>query len=54
MANQLVDRVLDLFGEYGIQEENLISRHFRDLRIVTIFAGTTEVMKTIIAQSMGL
>ncbi len=54
MANALVDRVLDLFGEYGIQEDNLISRHFRDLRIVTIFAGTTEVMKTIIAQSMGL
>ncbi len=54
MANQLVDRVLDLFGEYGIQETKLISRHFRDLRVVTIFAGTTEIMKTIIAQSMGL
>jgi alkylation response protein AidB-like acyl-CoA dehydrogenase len=54
MANRLVDKVMDLFGEFGIQEENKVSRYFRDLRIVTIFAGTTEIMKTIIAQSMGL
>jgi alkylation response protein AidB-like acyl-CoA dehydrogenase len=54
MANQLADRVLDLFGEYGMQEQNLFAQHFRDLRITTIFAGTTEVMKTIIAQSLGL
>lgn len=54
MANTLADRVLDLFGEYGALECNHIAEHFRDLRITTIFAGTTEIMKTIIAQSMGL
>lgn len=54
MVNQLVDNVLDIFGEFGLYEENSIAQHFRDLRITTIFAGTTEVMKTIIAQSMGL
>ena len=53
-ANVMVDRALDLFGEYGMLEEHDVVRAFRDLRIVTIFAGTTEVMKTIIAQSMGL
>jgi acyl-CoA dehydrogenase len=54
MVNLMVDRALDLFGEYGSLEENHLVRDFRDLRIVTIFAGTTEIMKTIIAQSMGL
>jgi alkylation response protein AidB-like acyl-CoA dehydrogenase len=27
---------------------------FRDVRVITIFAGTTEIMKTIIAKSIGL
>lgn len=54
LANQLIDRVIDFFGDYGLMESNIIPRHFRDLRITTIFAGTTEIMKTIIAQSMGL
>jgi acyl-CoA dehydrogenase len=53
-ANLWVDRLLDLFGEFGTLETCPLVREFRDLRIVTIFAGTTEIMKTIIAQSMGL
>ena len=54
MVNLMVDRALDLFGDFGNTEKNPLVQGFRDLRIVTIFAGTTEVMKTIIAQSMGL
>ena len=54
MVNQMIDRALDLYGEAGNTEKNQLVRAFRDLRIVTIFAGTTEVMKKIIAQSMGL
>ncbi len=54
MGNLWADRILDLFGEYGILEDNQMVRVFRDIRITTIFAGTTEIMKTIIAQSMGL
>ncbi len=53
-ANLMASRVLDLFGEYGMLEEHDGVRGFRDLRITTIFAGTTEIMKTIIAQSMDL
>ncbi|MBU3915074.1 acyl-CoA dehydrogenase family protein [bacterium] len=54
VANQMIDKALDLFGEYGCLEDNPLARVFRDLRIVTIFAGTTEIMKTIIAKSLGL
>lgn len=53
-VNTTIDHALDLFGEYGMMEENDLVRSFRDLRITTIFAGTTEIMKTIIAQSMAL
>lgn len=54
MANLMLDRVLDLYGEAGNSEKNPLVKAFRDARIFTIFAGTTEVMKTIIAQSMEL
>jgi len=53
-ANLMADRALDLYGEYGMIDELDAVRAFKDLRITTIFAGTTEIMKTIIAQSMGL
>ena len=52
--NLIIDRVLDLFGEYGGLEANPLARVFRDVRVITIFAGTTEIMKTIIAKSLGL
>ncbi|MEN8245223.1 MAG: acyl-CoA dehydrogenase family protein [Thermodesulfobacteriota bacterium] len=52
--NQIIDRALDLFGEYGGLEANPLVKTFRDVRVITIFAGTTEIMKTIIAKSIGL
>lgn len=54
MLNQWLDRSLDLFGDAGTLESCPIARNFRDARVTTIFAGTTEIMKTIIAKSMGL
>ncbi len=52
--NELVSRSLDLFGDYGVLESNPLVRLFRDARVTTIFAGTTEIMKEIIANSMEL
>ena len=52
--NLIIDRALDLFGEYGGLEANPLVKTFRDVRVITIFAGTTEIMKTIIAKSIGL
>ncbi len=54
MLNDLADRCLDFFGAYGGQESNPLVRIFRDVRINTIFAGTTEIMKKIIAKSLEL
>ena len=49
-ANQIANRCLELAGEAGTREECPIVRMWRDVRIHTIFAGTNEIMKQIIAK----
>ena len=48
LANKVADRVLQIYGGYGYMEEYPISRAFRDLRLLTIGAGTSEIMKEIL------
>lgn len=54
MANRIAYDCLQLHGGYGYMEEYPICRDYRDVRIFTIFAGTSEVMKGIIAKELGL
>lgn len=54
MACRVADQCLQLFGGYGYCEEYPIARAWRDLRVMRIFAGTNEIMKTIAAKFMGL
>lgn len=54
MANRVAYHSLQLFGGYGYMEEYPISKHYRNVRVDTIFAGSTEIMKTIIAKELGL
>lgn len=54
MANRVAYNCLQLYGGYGYMDEYPISRDFRDVRIGTIYAGATEVMKHIIAKEMDL
>ena len=49
-----VDRCLQLFGGYGYMTEYPIGRAYADARITSIYGGTSEVMKTIIAKSLGV
>lgn len=48
------DDCLQFFGGYGYMMEYPIARAYLDTRIQTIYAGTTEIMKEIIARSIGL
>lgn len=54
LGHQVAGRCLQLFGGYGFCTEYPISRVFVDSRIDTIFAGTSEIMLTIIARNLGL
>ncbi|MDD4866848.1 MAG: acyl-CoA dehydrogenase family protein [Mycobacterium sp.] len=49
-----VDRCLQLHGGYGYMREYAVSRAFVDARIQTIYGGTNEIMKTIIAKDLGI
>jgi citronellyl-CoA dehydrogenase len=44
---------LQMFGGMGFMNETLISRHFRDTRVMSIAGGADEVMKDIIARLEG-
>jgi long-chain-acyl-CoA dehydrogenase len=51
---KVADRCLQLHGGYGYMREYPISRAFVDARVQTIYGGTTEIMKTIVARDLGL
>ena len=48
------DRCLQLHGGYGYMREYPVSRAFVDARIQTIYGGTSEIMKTVIAKDLGI
>lgn len=54
MARRVADGCLQFYGGYGYCEEYPIARAWRDVRVMSIFAGTNEIMKTIVAKFMGL
>jgi len=54
LVNRVAYQAVQLHGGYGYMEEYRISRLYRDVRALSILAGTTEIMKLIIARSLGL
>ncbi|BCJ86133.1 acyl-CoA dehydrogenase family protein [Effusibacillus dendaii] len=54
MAKRVASQCVQLHGGYGYMEEYPIARRFRDIPVSAIYAGTNEIMKTIIAKNMGL
>ncbi|MFJ3904292.1 acyl-CoA dehydrogenase family protein [Streptomyces sp. NPDC090025] len=54
VAHRVIDRCLQLHGGYGYMNEYPIARLYADNRVNRIYGGTSEVMKSIIAKSMGL
>jgi len=54
MVNRIAERAMDLCGESALLESNPIARAKRDVRVMSIFAGTNEIMKGIAGKFMGL
>lgn len=52
MQLRMVHECLQLFGGYGYTDEYPISRFYRDARIQTIYAGSSEIMKEVIARGV--
>ena len=54
LQQRAVDQCLQLFGGYGYMLEYPIARAYTDARVTSIYGGTNEIMKTIIAKSLGV
>ncbi|WP_227980409.1 acyl-CoA dehydrogenase family protein [Nocardia spumae] len=54
MAGRVVDKCLQLHGGYGYMLEYPIARLYADIRLSRIAAGSSEIMKTVIAKSLSL
>jgi alkylation response protein AidB-like acyl-CoA dehydrogenase len=54
MQARVVDKCLQLHGGYGYMTEYPIAKLYADARVTRIYGGTSEVMKSIVAKSMGL
>jgi alkylation response protein AidB-like acyl-CoA dehydrogenase len=52
MELKMVDTCLQLHGGYGYTDEYEISRFYRDARVQTIYAGSSEIMKEVVARSI--
>lgn len=52
MQLSMVNECLQLFGGYGYTDEYPISRFYRDARVQTIYAGSSEIMKEVIARGI--
>lgn len=51
LSKRTADECLQFFGGYGTVEEFPMERFFRDARFGTIVAGTSEIMREVIAKS---
>jgi len=54
MQGRVIDRCLQLHGGYGYMMEYPVARAWVDARVQRIYAGTNEIMWTIVAKRLGL
>ena len=54
LAQKVAYECLQFHGGYGYVEEYDIARAYRDVRLMTIGGGTSEIMKEIISKWVGL
>jgi alkylation response protein AidB-like acyl-CoA dehydrogenase len=52
MANQVVDRVMQIHGGMGYTKELPVERWYRELRLLRIYEGTDEIQRRTIARNL--
>lgn len=51
-ANRICNKAVQIHGGYGYTREFAAERHLRDARVTTIYEGTSEVQRIVIARSV--
>jgi acyl-CoA dehydrogenase len=54
LQKRLTSQCLQLHGGYGFMMEYPVSTDYADAAVQSIYAGTNEIMKVIIARRLGL
>jgi acyl-CoA dehydrogenase len=52
MSNRVCDRAVQIHGGYGYIDEFPVERYLRDARVQTIYEGTSEIQRIVIAREV--
>ena len=52
MVNRVVAKAVQIHGSSGYSRESDVERMYRDARVITIYEGTSEIQRTIIAREI--
>jgi len=54
IQNEILDNCVQIYGGYGYMNEYRVARAWKDARVSKIWAGSNEIMKSIISRDLGL
>jgi alkylation response protein AidB-like acyl-CoA dehydrogenase len=52
MVNRVVYKAVQIYGSLGYSRESEVERMYRDARVISIYEGTSEIQRTIIARDL--
>ncbi len=52
MVNRVAHKAVQIFGSQGYSRESEVERIYRDARVISIYEGTSEIQRTIIARDL--
>jgi alkylation response protein AidB-like acyl-CoA dehydrogenase len=52
MANRVTGQAIQIHGGYGYTKEFSVERFYRDARVLTIYEGTSQIQKIVIANEV--
>ena len=52
MVNKVAYQAVQIHGAYGYSREYPVERYYRDARVTTIYEGTSEIQRMVIARKL--
>ena len=52
MVNRVAYQAVQIHGAYGYSREYPVERYYRDARVTTIYEGTSEIQRLVIARRL--